>query len=39
MNVAYAQCLLGEALPSRPHHWPADADPLGNLQHRQALGA
>jgi hypothetical protein len=35
MNVAYAQCLLGEALPSRPHHWPADAD----LQHRQALGA
>ena len=29
---------LGEALLPAPHHWPADADPLGNLQHRQALG-
>jgi hypothetical protein len=30
---------LGEALLPAPHHWPADADPLGNLQRRQALGA
>jgi hypothetical protein len=29
---------LGEALLPTPHHRPADADPLGNLQHRQALG-
>ena len=29
---------LGEALLPAPHHRPADADPLGNLQHRQALG-
>ncbi len=29
---------LGEALLPPPHHRPADADPLGNLQHRQPLG-
>jgi len=29
---------LGEALLPAPHHWPTDADPLGNLQNRQALG-
>ena len=29
---------LGEALLPAPYHWPADADPLGNLKNRQALG-
>jgi hypothetical protein len=29
---------LGEALPPAPHHRPTDANPHGNLQHRQALG-
>src|SRR5271154_1466088 len=28
----------GKALLPAPHRRPADADPLGNLQHRQALG-
>jgi hypothetical protein len=29
---------LGKALLPAPHHWPADANPIGNLQHRQTLG-
>jgi len=39
MNVAYAlNAFFGEALLPAPYHWPADADPLGNLKNRQALG-
>ena len=29
---------LGEPLLPAPHHRPTDADPLGNLQHWEALG-
>ena len=32
------KAFLGEALLPAPYHWPADADPLGNLKNRQALG-
>ena len=37
-RAATLNAFLGEALLPAPHHRPADADPLGNLQHRQALG-
>jgi hypothetical protein len=38
MNVACAQCLPRRSAAASANHWPADADPLGNLKNRQALG-